>query len=518
MSIGDQSHRVYRFGHFSLDLDRETLFQGTCEIHLRPKSFSVLRLLLESRGRLVTKAELHDAAWGKAVVTDDTLAHCIADIRRVLGAGGSDMLRTVPRRGYIFDPPPGQAETVTPVMAGRQGRFSGRHLSFAAPVGLLAVTVWLWSATGADRDVNSERPVSVVPQSAVDNPESLTGTSDTAARAYQEYLKGQFFHDRRALGDIDRAEASYKAAIELDPTLGPAWTGLAGIYVLRQADSGSNDVALLQALGDAAHRGVALAPSSADAHIRMAKYYFDAGKPEVAGEYFERAVALEPDNALVLGVRAGLLAHQGHLDDAIELQVRAIDAAPLSATMRHNLAWYLLAAGRIEEAAVQIEEFSALNPSAIGSINELLGDLLLLQGNYDEALTVVRGRKNVTRRESGLAMIYHALGQESQSAAALSKLLAGDGEDVAVRVAEVYAHRGNREEALRWLSEACSSDRTATLNAHQLFDRNLWLLSPYLIGLRDDARWKAMLAAVFESRKLPAPVSTASIDSELNSY
>lgn len=525
MSIGDQSHRVYRFGLFSLDLDRETLFRGTSEVHLRPKSFTVLRLLLKSRRRLVTKAELHDAAWGKAVVTDDTLAHCIADIRRVLGADGSAMLRTVPKRGYIFDPPSGQSAAGIPGTTERRGRFSSWHLSYAAAAGITAVIVWLWPATDAGRAVDSERRPSlvvphavmgdsVVPQPAVNKPESLTAA--VTARAYQEYLKARFFHDRRASGDIDRAEAGYKAAIELDPTLGPAWTGLAGIYVLRQGDGVTNDAALLEALGDAAHRGVALSPSSADAHMRLAKYYVNVGNPEVAWAYFERAVALEPGNTLVLGVRAGLAAHQGRLDDAIDLQTRAIEAAPLSATNRHNLAWYLIAAGRLEEAAVHIEEFTALNPSATGSINDLLGDLLLLQGNYAPALAVVQDRENTARRESALAMIYHALGQESQSAAALSRLKASRGEEVAARVAEVYAHRGNSEEALRWLSKACSCDGTVTLTGNQLFDRNLWLLSPYLSGLRDDARWQAMLAGVLESRQLPAPVATASIDPVLN--
>ncbi len=487
----------------------------------------MLRLLLESPGRLVTKAELHDAAWGKAVVTDDTLAHCVADIRRVLGADGSGMLRTVPRRGYIFDAPSGQAAASVSVMMKGQGRDFWRRLSFAAALCMPVVIVWLWSSTAANHGAGNEgRPGadvtavalidSAAPQQAVDNPELLAGNSGVTSPAYQEYLKGRFFHDRRASGDIDRAEAGYKAAIELDSALGAAWTGLAGIYMLRQADVGTNDPALLEAIGDAAHRGVALDPSSADAHIRMAHYYFGADKPEVAWEYFERAVALEPHNPLVLGVRAGLLAHQGRLDDAIELKIRAVEAAPLSATMRHNLAWYLVAAGRLEEAADHIDEFTALNPSANDSINELLGDVLLLQGDYEQALTIVRNREHAARRESGLAMIYHALGQESQSAAALSRLLAGGSEDVAARVAEVYAHRGNREEALRWLSKACISDETVTLTKHQLYDRNLWLLSPYLIGLRDDARWQAMLAAVVALRKLPAPVSVASIDSVRN--
>ena len=103
MSTRNEAHRLRRFGEFSLDLDRGTLFRGDDEVHLRPKAFQVLTILLDNHGRLVSKAALHDAVWKRVVVTDDSLAHCIADIRRALADSGFEMIKTVPRRGYIFD-------------------------------------------------------------------------------------------------------------------------------------------------------------------------------------------------------------------------------------------------------------------------------------------------------------------------------------------------------------------------------------------------------------------------------
>ena len=99
MSPREYAHRVFRFGDFALDLDRGTLYRDEEEVHLRPKAFAVLRLLLESRNQLVTKARLHDAVWQGSFVTDDSLAHCIADIRRALGEDGFELIRTVPGRG-----------------------------------------------------------------------------------------------------------------------------------------------------------------------------------------------------------------------------------------------------------------------------------------------------------------------------------------------------------------------------------------------------------------------------------
>jgi TolB-like protein len=73
-----------------------------CELPLRPKTFEVLKYLATSGGRLVDRNELLGAVWGKVMVTDDSLAQCISEIRRALGAPGHSLIQTVPRRGYRF--------------------------------------------------------------------------------------------------------------------------------------------------------------------------------------------------------------------------------------------------------------------------------------------------------------------------------------------------------------------------------------------------------------------------------
>lgn len=95
--------RAYSFGEFTLRVDEATLVQDAGEVKLRPKSFSVLTHLVEQHGRLVTKAELLNAIWGHASVTEGTLTKCLMDIRRALGDTSHRMIRTVPRRGYLFE-------------------------------------------------------------------------------------------------------------------------------------------------------------------------------------------------------------------------------------------------------------------------------------------------------------------------------------------------------------------------------------------------------------------------------
>src|SRR5262245_27818544 len=93
----------YAFGDFTLDLRRGALLHGDAEVRLRPKSFAVLCYLVERAGQLVSKDELMEAVWGRVVVTDGALTQCLIDVRRALGDESQTVVRTVPRRGYLFD-------------------------------------------------------------------------------------------------------------------------------------------------------------------------------------------------------------------------------------------------------------------------------------------------------------------------------------------------------------------------------------------------------------------------------
>lgn len=140
----DNDHRRgYRFGDFTLDIDRASLFLRGKTVPLRPQCFDVLRYLVERHGHLVSKQELLEAIWGKTVVTDDSLTHCLIEIRKALGDNERTLIRTVPRRGYIFDTP---AEPIAPsgvvgTDAGRTdiGRTSGGRVPRATRIGVLAI-------------------------------------------------------------------------------------------------------------------------------------------------------------------------------------------------------------------------------------------------------------------------------------------------------------------------------------------------------------------------------------------
>ena len=78
------------------------MLRAGAEIKLRPKVFETLKYLVEHPGLLIGKQELMQAVWPNAFVTDDSLVQCTLELRRALDDGRQQLLKTVPRRGYLF--------------------------------------------------------------------------------------------------------------------------------------------------------------------------------------------------------------------------------------------------------------------------------------------------------------------------------------------------------------------------------------------------------------------------------
>src|SRR4051794_15800091 len=93
---------LYRFEGCTLDLTRGCLEAAGHEVELRPKCFDVLRHLVENGNRLISKEELVAAAWPQVAATDESLARCISDVRAAIADHEHKIIKTVPRRGYLF--------------------------------------------------------------------------------------------------------------------------------------------------------------------------------------------------------------------------------------------------------------------------------------------------------------------------------------------------------------------------------------------------------------------------------
>jgi len=93
---------TYQFGSFTLDVARGCVLKEGEEIKLRPKVYETLKYLVEHPSRLIPKEELMQAVWPDAFVTDDSLVQCTVELRRALDDREQLLVKTVPRRGYLF--------------------------------------------------------------------------------------------------------------------------------------------------------------------------------------------------------------------------------------------------------------------------------------------------------------------------------------------------------------------------------------------------------------------------------
>jgi len=166
---------LFTFSSFTLDGGRGVLQREGKEIALRPKSFEVLVFLLKNTGRLVSREELMQAVWPDVIVTDDSLTQCLTEIRKALGDDQRNIVRTIPKRGYLFDIPvevPGPTAGDTAKMNSIRERLPSFWMIAAMTIlSLAAGTIW-WRAgpnpqqvaVKQDQSQTSEKPsIAVLP-------------------------------------------------------------------------------------------------------------------------------------------------------------------------------------------------------------------------------------------------------------------------------------------------------------------------------------------------------------------
>ena len=465
-------HRGFRFGEFRLDLDRAELFKNDEPIKLRRQSFDVLRYLLEHHGRLVEKRELTQAIWGDAAVTEDSLTHCIIDIRKVLGDRDRNMIHTVPRRGFVFDVPVERiSATKIPPSAQRKEFIRGAALLVAA-----AIVVLL--------SLNEFRPTT----------ESIVTVS---REANDRYSQARFLFNRRAAGDLATARDYYLQAIELEPDFAEAWAGLAGTYAIEWGRSSFVDDSLLTRQKAAAEKAVAINPGLAEGWIRLGSYYSAIGDTEAAARYLDRARAAQPDDPLLLSRMAGRFAFNGDFGRAVELQQQALDHDPLSFTNRGNLSYFLFAAGQYEEALRENQRAYHLHPAPTAGTDTLQGFAMIMLQRYEEALQLIEQWPEGPSKSAATAMANLKLGHDREAAVAIDLLVGLTSTDAYLRRAELLAFCEQIDSSfaiLTMLRESLPTDAETRLQQLTLMD-DIYL-SPFLAPLRADQRWKSWLGKI----------------------
>jgi len=311
---------------------------------------------------------------------------------------------------------------------------------------------------------------------------ATAAAATTSPEAYQVYLQGRFFAMRHDPGDLNQSLAFADQAVKLDPKYAPAWALRA--YVLRSlAQAGLIDNAEgYQKAREDAQAAIALDSSLADAYMVLADIQWDhdwdwAG----AATNLSKAQQLKPGDARIYRSRASLAQALGNLDEAVDLEKKAITLDPLKGYW--TLGATLYNAGRYNEAGAAFQKATELSPR-LAILHYSQGALLLAQGRPDQALTEMQQEESEAYKLTGLALAYQAMGRHKESDDALNSLIEKHQKDSPYQVAEVYAYRNQVDEAFAWLDRAYDERDSALPNIK---------IDPLLVNLRHDLRYTKML-------------------------
>jgi TolB-like protein/Tfp pilus assembly protein PilF len=274
------------------------------------------------------------------------------------------------------------------------------------------------------------------------------------AEVYNLYLQGKYFADRKSRENLEKAISYYEQALRLDPGYARAWAGLARVHIT-QTDRGYDAPhEALRKGRQAVEKAVELDPNLAEAHAELGwiRTNYDWDWPGADAAY-ERALELEPRNAMVVRYAAALAATLGRFEEAIERGRLAVELDPLSPGARVNLGNFAYYAGRLDEAEAAVRKGIELDPE-YPNAHLQLSQILSARSNPEAALAEIERETEPIWRRFGRALVYHALGRKNEEDAALGELLEQDKEGAAFQIAEVYAFRGETDKAFEWLERA----------------------------------------------------------------
>ena len=307
--------------------------------------------------------------------------------------------------------------------------------------------------------------------------------------AYQLYLKGKFYWNKRTGESLKQAAELYRQAIEKDPNYALAYSGLAETYVLFSSyDVAPANDSMPQAKA-AALRALAIDDSLAEAHTALGFYLSnyewdrDGSKKE-----YRRAIELKPNYATAHHWFGSDLSYVKRFDDSLVELRRAEELDPLSPIIGTNHGDMLVFARRYDEAITQYKRTLVSNPD-FAYAHRALGWAYGLSGRYKEAIAETRAAIELDKGSS--AKGYWGLwlaksGKRDEAVKLLSELKQETtrGYVQSYTFALIYTGLGDKEGALNWL-EKQMSDRSETANTYAV--------APELDDLRSEPRFKEML-------------------------
>jgi TolB-like protein/DNA-binding winged helix-turn-helix (wHTH) protein/Tfp pilus assembly protein PilF len=308
--------------------------------------------------------------------------------------------------------------------------------------------------------------------------------------AYQAYLKGRYFWNKRTVASFRQAAVNFEEATRLDPNYALAYAGLADTYTLLSFFTIAAPKEAFPKARAAADKALSLDPSLAEAYVALGQvksfYEWDWRGAE---EQFQQGIAFNPNDPNPHHWRSLNLMAMGRLEEARAAMQRALALDPLLLISNVNLGRIDYYAGRYDQAVEQYRRAIELDAN-FARAHLRLGMAYVQRGQHREALAEFEKTREIAGDTPQVAAcIAHALavsGKKSEARAALAEL-----ERRAARqyvppydIAMIFAGLGEKEQAFAWLEKAYADHSSEMI---------YFKVEPMLTPLRSDPRYHDLL-------------------------
>jgi eukaryotic-like serine/threonine-protein kinase len=286
----------------------------------------------------------------------------------------------------------------------------------------------------------------------------VTKTSTTDPEAYQAYLKGRYYWNRRTAENLKKAIEQFKLATDRDPNYALAFVGLADCYAVLQEYAGTPTSETIPQAKAYAERALRLDSQLAEPHATLGSVNNSLWQWAEAEREYKRAIEINPNYATAYHWYSIFLKDIGRNDEAATTIKRASEIDPLSSVISVNITRMYQLQNDHEASIENSLKIIELDPN-FGPAYEYLGLSYLKLGRKAEAVAALEKAAELTNRSSitlgHLGYVYAATGKRTEAIAVIKELedkYAGK-EANGQYIAFVYAGLGEKDEAFEWLEK-----------------------------------------------------------------
>ena len=319
----------------------------------------------------------------------------------------------------------------------------------------------------------------------------LSKDSTDDPEAYQLYLKGRYYWDKRTPESLAKSKDYFQQAIDKDPNYVLAHVGMAEYYYVLSDYTYTPTRETNPKLKAAATRALAIDDTQAEAHALLAGAYDNDWEWDAAAREYERAVQLDPNSSRIQVLYGLHFVTVGNIEESLAHYRKAVQLDPLSLNAITNVGAATFTAGRYDEAIAQLNKALEIDPN-YGPAHQFLSLIYEAQGKYDLWLDESEKTASLSN-DADLLAVFKAARLEYNRAGyrAANKRIAEVLEQQSKRVyidpatiASYYGTLGDKDKAFFWLEKACAekSDLIRILKTSHNFD-----------SLRSDPRYADLL-------------------------